>query len=384
MRVMVAHNRYRSTTPSGENRLVEAEVALLRGGGVDVVEMISSSDDIKPGLRGILQSAPGPIYSPAGVRHFTSLLREARPDVVHLHQVAPLISPWVVRVAGHHEVPVVHTVHAYRHTCVNGLHLRDGHVCTDCIGSRLNLPSVVHGCYRESRAQTLPVTLGLDLHRRTWRDGVARFIALTTFMRDKLIEGGMPPGKIMVRPTWVPDPGHDLDIGRDVLFAGRLDAAKGIDRLLNAWANGGRVCGRRLRIAGDGPLAGLVAEAQRADPLIDWLGPLSSLGVVEAMRDSAYVVVPSRFFEGYPLVVAEAFGCGRAVLTVSGGSVGTIVNDEIGWVVDPTVEALTAHLGSIDDVDAAARGLAARAAYERDNSPQSGLDSLLQTYQDVM
>ena len=59
MRVLVAHNLYRSASPSGENQLVRAEVALLRDGGVDVVEMFEDSDTIPGGLRGVLRSCAG-------------------------------------------------------------------------------------------------------------------------------------------------------------------------------------------------------------------------------------------------------------------------------------------------------------------------------------
>jgi glycosyltransferase involved in cell wall biosynthesis len=382
MRVLVAHNFYASSAPSGENQLVRAEVGLLRDGGVDVVEMFEHSDELS-GLRGAVRAAPGPVYSREGVRRFTRLVRESRPDVVHLHQVAPLISPWVVRVAQRHRVPVVQTVHAYRHTCVNGLHVRDGRVCTDCVGTRLNLPSVLHGCYRDSRLQTLPVTLGLDVHRRTWSEGVDRFLALTPFMRDMLVAGGMPAERITIRPTWVPDPGHATTPGRDVLYVGRLDAAKGVDLLLEAWRLGGRDSGRSLVVGGDGPMASLVERAAAEDPTVRWRGRLEPAEVAEAMRDAAVLVVPSRFFEGYPLVVAEAFGRGRPVLTVSGGSVGTIVDASTGWVVDPSVAGLADALGSIGDAAAAERGRAARASYEENNSPERGLDSLLDVYAKV-
>jgi glycosyltransferase involved in cell wall biosynthesis len=382
MRVLVAHNFYRSSAPSGENKLVRAEVDLLRSGGVDVVEQFEDSDDLV-GLRGIVRAAPGPIYSRDGVRRFTALLRENRPDVVHLHQVTPLISPWVVRVANRHRVPVVQTVHAYRHTCVNGLHVRDGRVCTDCVGTRLNLPSVRHACYRGSRLQTTPVTVGLDLHRRTWRDGVAPFLALTPFMRDLLVAGGLPAERITVRPTWVPDPGAPGAPGRDVLYVGRLDEAKGVDRLLDAWAQG-RPDDRRLVLAGDGPLADRVDDAQRRDPTVRWLGSVSHERVAGAMRDAAYVVVPSRFFEGYPLVVAEAFAHGRPVLTVSGGSVGTIVGDDGGWTVAPRTEALAGALATISEHDVHRQSTSARARFERDNTPTRGLESLLATYDEVV
>ena len=383
MRVLVAHNRYRSAAPSGENRLVDAEVALLRDDGAEVVEMITDSDDIAPGLRGAFQAAPGPVYSPSGVRRFRRLLEESEPDVVHLHNVFPLISPYVVRVANRAGIPVVQTVHNYRHGCVNGLHLRDGHPCTDCLGTRLGLPAVRYGCYRDSRLQTVPMTLGQNVHRRTWRDGVARYLALTPFARDKLVATGIPGERVTVRPTWVPDPGHEPDIGTDVLYVGRLDEPTGVDRLLDAWASGGRESGRRLRIAGDGPLASAVAAAAAADGSIDHLGPLDSAGVHQAMCRAAYVVVASRVYEGYPLVVAEAFGCGRPVLTVDGGSVGSVVGNDGGWTVAPTTAAIADAIGSIDDNDVQRQSALARARYERDNTPAHALESLMVVFADV-
>lgn len=383
MRVLVAHNRYRSTSPSGENQLVDAEVALLRDGGVEVVEMITDSDDIASGVGGVLQGAPGPVYSPSGVRRFRRLLRETRPDVVHLHNVFPLISPYVVRVAGRHDVPVVQTVHNYRHGCVNALHLRDGHTCTDCLGTRLSLPAIQHGCYRGSRAQSVPMAIGQVVHRGTWRDGVARYLALTPFMRDKLVATGISSERITIRPTWVPDPGIAGPLGRDVLYVGRVDGPKGVDRLLEAWRTGGRDSDRNLVIVGDGPLVPDVVRAAADDPTVRYRGRFEPSEVAEAMRDAAYVVVPSRVFEGYPLVVAEAFARGRAVLTVSGGSVGTIVDETTGWVVEPSAQALAAAIRSIDDPSAAHRGHAARASYDASGTPERGLATLLDVYSEV-
>jgi glycosyltransferase involved in cell wall biosynthesis len=385
MRVLVAHSFYRSSAPSGENQLVRAEVSLLREGGIEVVEMFEDSDTIR-GVSGVLRAASGPVYSPSGVRRFARLLESSRPDLVHLHQVQPLISPWVVHVAGRYDVPVVQTVHNYRHGCANGLHLRDHRICTDCVGTRLGLPAVEHGCYRDSRVQTVPVALGMVTHRRTWRNGVARYLALTPFMRDMLVAFGLPAERITVRPTWVPDPGPAGDPGQDVLYVGRLDEAKGIDLLLDAWAlarRRGLHPQQRLVVAGEGPLGDVVSGAAAVDPSITWLGQVAPERVAEAMGQSAYVVVPSRVFEGYPLAVAEAFGRGRGVLTVSGGSVGTIVDPTTGWVVDPSAEGLAEALVSITGEEARERGAAARASYQLRNTPAAGLASLLAVYDTV-
>ena len=388
MRVLVAHNFYRSSAPSGENQLVRAEVALLREGGVEAVEMFEESDTIPGGVRGVVRAAPGPIYSPSGVRRFKRLLDTVQPDVVHLHQVTPLISPAVVSVANTYGVPVVQTVHNYRHGCANGLHLRDGHVCTDCVGSRLGLPAVRHGCYRDSRLQTVPVTIGMVSHRRTWREGVARYLALTPFMRDMLVSYGLPPERITVRPTWVVDPGTAGEPGRDVLYVGRLDEAKGIDRLLDAWAlarRSGLHPQQRLVIAGDGPLreSRVRRAGRRLDDHLARPGLAGPRGAGDGRRGVRRGALP--VFEGYPLVVAEAFGRGRAVLTVSGGSVGIDRRRRDGLGRGPDVRSVGAgtdldHRRS----DARSRGAGARTSYEQNNAPTSGLASLLRVYDAVV
>ena len=164
---------------------------------------------------------------------------------MHLHNVFPLISPYVVRVAERRGVPVVQTVHNYRHSCVNGLHLRDGqpvHRLSRAPASAC--PACSTAATGDPAPQTVPMTIGQVVHRRTWRDGVARYLALTPFMRDTLTASGIPAERITIRPTWVPDPGGAGAPGRDVLYVGRLDEAKGIDRLLDAWRLGGRDSGR--------------------------------------------------------------------------------------------------------------------------------------------
>jgi len=133
-------------------------------------------------------------------------------------------------------------------------------------------------------------------------------------------------------------------------------------------------------VAGDGPLGDRV----RSTPGVVALGQVSREDVGRAIEEAAYVVVPSLVFEGYPLVVAEAFARGRPVLTISGGSVGTIVDDSTGWVVEPTADALASALRTITDADVMARSSAARARYLAESTPEQALASLLATYDEAV
>jgi glycosyltransferase involved in cell wall biosynthesis len=384
MRVLVCHNRYRSSFPSGENRIVDDEIALLRDAGIDVVPMIEESDSLTSGgpLR-MANAALGPLYSPTGVRRFRTLLRDIHPDVVHLHNVFPLISPAVVRVAKACGMPIVQTVHNYRHTCVNGLHFRDGHQCYDCIGRRLANPAILHRCYRGSRSQSAAMVLGQAAHRGTWRM-VDNFIARTPFMARQLLAVGLDERQITVLPSWVPDPGEPKAPGEDFLYLGRLEEAKGVNLLLEAWSLRKNRSRQRLRVAGTGPLEDRVRSIALTGDRVDYVGQLDRREAAAAIEHCGVVVVPSLWDEGYPLAVVEALAHGRPVVVNHGTSVASAVSDEFSWRIKPTVGSWREAIDMIKRDDIEARGLAARRRYVEACSPRIALELLVQVYEGVL
>jgi glycosyltransferase involved in cell wall biosynthesis len=384
MKVLVCHNRYRSNSPSGENRVVDDEIALLRGAGIHVVPMIEESDSLAGG--GALQMAKaalGPFYSPTGVRHFKTLLQEEKPDVVHLHNVFPLISPAVARVAKAAGVPSVQTVHNYRHTCVNGLHFRDGHLCDDCVGRKVAYPAILHKCYRGSGRQSIAMVTGQTVHRGTWRM-VDTFIARTAFMARRLLVAGIKEKQIRVLPPWATNPGEPASPGNDFLYLGRLEEAKGVNLLLEAWRLR-KTPARRLLIAGTGPLEDRIRSMTLIEDNVDYLGHLDRNGVAAVMRRCGIVVVPSLWNEAAcPLTVIEALAHGRPVMVNHGVSISSTVSDEFAWRVQPTVESWREAIDSVRQADVEARGLAARKHYVKTNTPSAALKSLVGVYASVM
>ncbi|MCZ7421854.1 glycosyltransferase family 4 protein [Verrucosispora sp. WMMA2121] len=320
MRIVVAHNRYREAQPSGENTIVDAEIAQLTAAGVEVLPFLRSSDEIPTMPRTAKALLPiSPIYAPRAQQELAQLLTEHRPDVLHLHNPYPLLSPWVVRTAHRHGVPVVQTVHNYRQVCSSGLYFRDGMICQDCRGRALGVPAVVHRCYRGSRAQSALMATTLAVHRGTWKS-VDRFIALTSAVADHLRDYGIPDSRIVVKPNGIPDPGTPAPLGQGFLFLGRLSPEKGLGLLLEAWRRHPDGALGPLRVAGDGELRPLVeaAAAERAD--VTFLGPLDRAGVRDALTASAVVLATSTWHDVLPTVIIEALASGRPVLgTALGG-----------------------------------------------------------------
>ncbi|MFE9651433.1 glycosyltransferase [Micromonospora sp. NPDC006431] len=416
MRIVVAHNRYREAQPSGENTIVDAEIAQLTAAGVEVLPFLRSSDEIPTMSKPAKALLPiSPIWAPQAQQDLDRLLAEHRPDVLHLHNPYPLLSPWVVRTAHKRGVPVVQTVHNYRQVCSSGLYFRDGVICQDCRGRALGVPAIVHRCYRGSRAQSALMATTLAVHRPTWRS-VDRFIALTTAVADHLRDYGIPDERIVVKPNAVPDPGTPAPLGDGFLFMARLTPEKGLDLLLEAWRRHPVGALGTLRIAGDGELRPL-AEAAAADrPDVVYLGQLDRAGVRAAIEASAVVLATSTWHDVLPTVIIEALASGRPVLgtalggipylvgadtprepagtgpaevasAVAGDSAGPAIPDgvqvgEAGWVVAPDPAALAAAL-PVARAGAARLAPAARARYERTFHPDVVTRRLIDIYADV-
>lgn len=386
MKVLIAHNRYRSTQPSGENQVVEEELSLLPSHGVDVVPMISDSDRLfdKRSTRSLLEAAVGPIYAPTEVRRFKELLHGERPDVVHVHNLFPLISPFIIREAFKRGVPVVQTVHNYRHTCVKGLHYRNGHECLDCLGHRVGFPGILHACYRDSRLQTTPMVLGQAAHRRSW-DMVTRFLCVSKFQADRFIQQVRPQGNVVVKPNSVPDTGDPSPLGRDVVFVGRLSEEKGVSMLIDAWTAMPHLSAARLLIAGDGPLFSSLHDRTKDDRSVDLVGAMPHGDIRGILDRASLVVVPSVWNETFGRVVIEAFAAGRPVVVTANGALPELVDDKVGWVASPDTASLRATLETaLSSTTLRQKGVAARSRYDQTYRPEIIVSALIRQYRDVV
>jgi glycosyltransferase involved in cell wall biosynthesis len=367
VKVVVAHNRYREAMPSGENVIVDTEIAQLTEAGVEVIPFQRSSDSIGALPLGQKVLLPlSPIYGRAAQQDLSALLVEHRPDVLHLHNPYPLLSPWVVRTAHAHGVPVVQTVHNYRHVCSSGLYFRDGHHCRDCRGKAFGWPAVVHKCYRESAAQSALMATTLAVHRGTWKS-VDRYIALTDTIAAHLRDYGIPDQRIVVKPNGLPDPGEPAPLGDGFLYGARLSPEKGLALLLEAWRRHPDGALGPLRVAGDGELRPLAeqAAAERAD--VTYLGPLDLAGMIAARRDAAVVVAVPTWDDVLPTVVLEAMAAGRPVVGTAVGGIPYLLGTDgrgrpAGWAVEPDPNALAAVL-PLARAEAAAVAPAARERY---------------------
>jgi glycosyltransferase involved in cell wall biosynthesis len=322
MKILAVHNRYQR--PGGEDQVFVDETALLETRNHNVMRYEVHNDQVKQMNR--LTLAKDTVWNTSTYRELGALIRRERPDVVHFHNTLPLVSPagyYAVRAEG---VPVIQTLHNYRLLCPVALFFRDGRVCEDCMGKAVPWPGVVHRCYRGSRTASGMIATMLTVHRalRTWAKMVDVYVALTEFARSKFIEGGLPAGKIVVKPNFVsPDPGRGQGGGGYALFVGRLAPEKGTGTMLAAWD---RLRTRiPLKIVGDGPLRDRVVSAAARQSNVEWLGHRPVADVHALMGKADMLVFPSQWYETFGRVAAEAFAAGTPVIAANIGAVAELV-----------------------------------------------------------
>lgn len=378
MRILIAHNAYQQR--GGEDAVVEDELALLRSRGHAVETYLRHNDEIKGASQ--IRTAVETTWSFKTREDVTAQILTFRPDLLHVHNTFPLISPAIYWAADRLGVPVVQTLHNFRLMCLNALFLREGKVCEDCMG-RLPWRGIVRKCYRDSAGQSAVVASMLTLHRGfgTYRDKVVRYIALNDFCRQKFIEGGLPAARIVVKPNFADVPAP-VDAHRNgFLFVGRLSAEKGVHVLVGAVRQLSHV---PVSVAGAGPegpfLDGVVG--------LQALGALSGEAVRGKMSHSVALILPSIGYENFPRTLVEAFGCALPVIASRIGPMADLVDEGVTGLLFESGNAVDlaqkmawaqAHPDRMAEM-----GRNARATYEDKYTPEQNYRQLMAIYYDAI
>lgn len=373
-RVLFIHNRYQQR--GGEDEVVDSEIRLLRDRG-HVVELYQRDNHEIP-EHGMVRTAAGSIWSGYTWRCIQRELSHFQPDVVHVHNTFPLISPSVYWGAARYHIPVVQTLHNFRLFCVQAMFLRNGSVCEDCLGS-VPWRGVVRGCYRGSRPQSGALAVSLATHRMlgTFRSKVSRYIALNEFCKDKFAQGGLPRERICVKPNFVDVPCVPDGPRQGALFVGRLSPEKGADVLARA------VSGMRdlqLTVIGTGPEQSRLAMV----PGVRSLGWQDQETVHDQMRAASYLVMPSVWYENFPRTLVEAFACGLPVIASRIGALAELIEPgRTGLLFEPgSPESLQQALAWAEQNPDRMRemGTQAREVYERNYTAARNYDTLVSIY----
>ena len=292
------------------------------------------------------------IWSRRTVKEINNIITNEKPDIIHAHNVFPLISPSLYWVAAKHGIPLVQTIHNFRLACLQAVFLRKNRVCEDCI-SKVPWRGVLHRCYKDSISASTVLALSLQFHRLigTYGEKVTSYIALNSFCKSKLIEMGLPAHKIHVKPNFVTldSEAHQKKRGNP-LFVGRLSDEKGISILEKSIQ---LLPGTMFDIVGDGPERHILDKL----PNVRLLGLLDQDEVYNLMIKSPFLILPSLCYESMPRTLVESFGCGTPVIASRLGALSELVeHGRTGLLFDAgssddLVHAISWALGNVNEME---------------------------------
>lgn len=330
MKILIIHNDYQ--IQGGETAVVNAEIDLLTRAGHDVRFYQRNNSEINRfGIPQKLSFFPNAIYSSFSYKEIRKIIKNEKPDIAHIHNVFPLISPSVYKALHDDHIPIVQTIHNVRFLCPNGLFYTHGKICERCKFGNTSY-AVSLKCYRNSYTLSFLYAISIGLNRR-WRvfNLIDRFIALTEFSKNKFIEAKLTePHKISILGNYLHSPAPPppcIDSRNSyIAYLGRLSEEKGIPTLIRAIALNNEI---KLKVAGTGPdrenLQKLVRDL--GSDQVKFVGHLTGNAKWDFLRNAMCTVVPSNWFETFPLVALESMAVGTPVIASNLGGLPYIIED---------------------------------------------------------
>lgn len=371
MRILILHSRYLSGWASGENSVVRDEQRLLTEAGHEVTSWTPASElsHARLGSR--------TIWSPAALRQVRRLIEQHRPQILHCHNLFPMLSPTVLRAAKGSDARVVVTLHNYRMLCLPATCLRDGEICERCLG-RVPWRGVVYRCYRGSLPGSAALAASLSLHRAIGSfDDVSLFLPVSRFLRDKHVRAGFAADRMLTKPNFCWPRARREGVGEYFLYVGRLSPEKDVRTLLEAWKS----IRAPLILAGDGSDRATLEAIAPAEA--EFRGTVTPDEVNDLLRGARALMVPTRSYEASSRSGIEAYAAGVPVIATDLGALPEIVEHGVsGMLVPPgRADAWVEAIEALTDTDAALRlGEGAFARWARLHSPDRGLLELERAY----
>jgi glycosyltransferase involved in cell wall biosynthesis len=388
MKVLLIHNYLRP--PSGENTVFEQEKALLESKGCEVVTYTRRNDEIpRWSMAKRLKLPLSLIWSHRSYGEIKRIVEEFRPDIAHFHNIFPLISPAAYYSCHRVGVPVVQTLHHFRLVCPGAFLFRDGKVCENCASLRF-LPGILNGCYRNSRVQTAGLAFMIYVHHfmKTWQNQVDVYVVLSAFAMKKFQELRFPSTRFSIKPNFIGNTTRPSfqDRGYGV-FIGRLGEEKGLEGLLEALRDCPEI---HLKILGDGPRRQSILDKIKNYHLnnVQFVGLLSHEGCMDYLTNAQFLVFPSIWYEGMPMVVLEAMATGKPVIASRIGVLPEMVQDKVsGLLFEPgSVRDLVDKLKCVtrQPMEAREMGKRARRVFEARYTAAKNYEMLIGIYQSAI
>lgn len=391
-RILQIHNFYQ--IPGGEDVVVRNEKRLLEEHGHQVFTYYRTNKELaERGKLGKLLLPFTAVFSVRTYREVKKLIKENQIDIVHVHNTLTMVSPSVFYAAFQCKVPVVQTLHNFRMLCPAGSFFRDNVICEECVAHGMRC-AIRHKCYRNSKLQTFVSAAILQIHRLVGTYRRVNFICLTEFNRKKLLESLdgrrqiVDPERVYIKPNFtfaeevVPS---DIQPEEEYfLFAGRVEALKGIDIAIKAFEN---LPDKKLYIAGTGPMMDEMQNYVKDHGLsnVKFLGYLQKEEMTEKFYHAKAVIMTSQCYEAFAMTIAEAYSYGVPVIAGRVGNMDGMVKNGVTGVKFnyDSAEDLAAKVQEFEQMNLSELKENAREFYQNRLRPEDNYQNLIKIYEDI-
>lgn len=342
MKIVVAHNMHRAGSSSGDDLVFAKETDLLTKHGHTIIRYSINNDlfDKAHILKKAIYTL-GMFFSIKNYLEMNKLLKNEKPDIMHVHTLFPLLSPSVLIAAKMNQVPVVATLHDTRLACPSATSLREGKICSLCTDGKY-LRMIKYNCFKKSKVMSTIVSLVFTLHRalNIYDKYINKYICLNDNQIQLIKESGYCEKKIVKKYNFLEAFKSTLNSkailnglpGRYVVFYGRIGEEKGIKELIKIW---NKIDDIPLVIMGSGPLEEELKAWSSDRSNIYYLGFTQHEECLCIVQHAEFVVFPSIWYEGCSMVVVETESLGKPIVATNLGFANeAIVNGYNGYKIE--------------------------------------------------
>lgn len=316
MKLLVAHNFYKSNLIGGEDVVAHREIQFLKHslGEANVFQYTVNNDSLKS--LSLMKNIWG---NPKHAQNIVQQIKQHQVDILHVHNEFPLLTPLVFKQAKLAGCRVVQTLHNFRQHCLSGILYKNNTICHQCVAKSFKWPGIINQCYRGSFLQSAVHAMAQYWYQfKKYHEYIDAYFVLTQFQLDLLKRFGIPEQKLLLKPNFMAEQPSlpTIENRKGFIYVGRIERAKGILALLSLWHT--LPTSYELTVIGDGPdFPHAQKYFQKSN--IHFKGRCDQQDVISQLQQARYLIHPSLCYETFGLTIIEAMQNGVPVIALNIG-----------------------------------------------------------------
>lgn len=351
MKVLICHNYY--NYKGGEEYVVENDIKLLEENGFEVIKYLKENQNNFITFINFF-------FSLKTYFEIKNIIKKEKPDVAHIHNIFPSISPSIYYILKKYNIPIVQTIHNYRFYCSNGLSLKNGKVCNKC--EVFSIKNIFNICRKDKKLYDFLLGINIFLMRLfKVFDKVDYFLAPSLFIKEKMVNSGIREKKIIIKRNFLESNlaadynKKDASSNNYFVFVGRFSKEKGVLSLIRVFKDLSKI---NLKILGDGPLRNDIINFIKVNDLknIELLGYIDGSSKYKILENATATIIPSVCYENCPITLIESLALGTPIIANDIGAIPEFIKDNYNGFIyhdnnEEMLKSLILKLSQLDNKD---------------------------------